>query len=178
MKTIVIFLQIYILSVSCSPNLDYNTNSLQSLLVDPNASETGTLGTTSGMMVLYPNDTYSVQDSVYSDTTVAKINGVEVEISEGENGEIVVHIPSGLDNGKITIELTNSEDSLTIDNVFHLNDSSIPLYYSDKCIFNLLGMQFYNANGVLTTGTKNCSGPADCTTDGEVGCVATEFRLH
>ena len=36
-----------------------------------------------------------------------------------------------------------------------------------------MGMQFYNANGVLTTGTKNCTGPADCTTDGEVGCVAT-----
>ena len=106
MKTIVIFLQIYILSVSCSPNLNYNTNSLQSLLVDPNASETGKVGTTSGMMVLYPNDTYSVPNSVYSDTTVAKINGVEVETSKGENGEIVVHIPSGLDNGKITIELS------------------------------------------------------------------------
>ena len=172
MKTIVIFLQIYILSVSCSPNLNYNTNSLQSLLVDPNASETGTLGTTSGMMVLYPNDTYTVQDSVYSDTTVAKINGVEVETSKGENGEIVVHIPSGLDNGKITIELTNSEDSLTIDNVFHLNDSSIPLITADKSLI-CMGMQFYDANGVLTTGTKNCSGPADCTTDGEVGCVAT-----
>ena len=26
---------------------------------------------------------------------------------KGKNGEIVVHIPSGLDNGKITIELTN-----------------------------------------------------------------------
>ena len=172
MKTIVIFLQIYILSVSCSPNLNYNTNSLQSLLVDPNASETGKVGTTSGMMVLYPNDTYSVPDSVYSDTTVAKINGVEVETSKGENGEIVVHIPSGLDNGKITIELTNSEDSLTIDNVFHLNDPSIPLFSGDAS-FICSGMQFYNANGVLTTGTKNCSGPADCTTDGEVGCVAT-----
>ena len=123
-------------------------------------------------MVLYPNDTYTVQDSVYSDTTVAKINGVEVETSKGENGEIVVHIPSGLDNGKITIELTNSEDSLTIDNVFHLNDPSIPLFSGDAS-FLCSGMQFYNANGVLTTGTKNCSGPADCTTDGEVGCVAT-----
>ena len=137
MKTIVIFLQIYILSVSCSPNLNYSTNSLQSLLVDPNASETGRVGTTSGMMVLYPKDTYSVPNSVYSDTTVAKINGVEVEISEGENGEIVVHIPSGLDNGKITIELTNSEDSLTIDNVFHLNDSSIPLITADKSLSDL-----------------------------------------
>ena len=61
MKNLVIFLQIYILSVSCSPNLNYNTNSLQSLLVDPNASETGKVGTTSGMMVLYPNDTYQLQ---------------------------------------------------------------------------------------------------------------------
>ena len=124
------------------------------------------------MMVLYPKDTYSVPNSVYSDTTVAKINGVEVEISEGENGEIVVHIPSGLDNGKITIELTNSEDSLTIDNVFYLNDPSIPIY-SGSASRMCSNEQFYNANGVLTTGTKNCSGPADCTTDGEVGCVAT-----
>ena len=77
-----------------------------------------------------------------------------------------------MDNGKITIELSNSEDSLTIDNVFHLNDPSIPLFSGDAS-FICSSMQFYNANGVLTTGTKNCSGPSDCTTDGEVGCVAT-----
>ena len=47
-----------------------------------------------------------------------------------------------------------------------------PLFSGDAS-FICSGMQFYNANGVLTTGTKNCSGPADCTTDGEVGCVAT-----
>ena len=57
--------------------------------------------------------------------------------------------------------------------MFHLNDSSIPLF-SGNLLFSVGGMQFYNANGGLTTGqTKNCSGPADCTTDGEVGCVAT-----
>ena len=56
--------------------------------------------------------------------------------------------------------------------MFHLNDSSIPLFSGDAS-FICSGMQFYDANGVLTTGTKNCSGPADCTTDGEIGCVAT-----
>ena len=65
-------------------------------------------------------------NSVYSDTTVGKINGVVVEIFKGANGEIVVQIPNGLRNGEMTIELSNSDESLTIDNVFHLNDPSIP----------------------------------------------------
>ena len=56
--------------------------------------------------------------------------------------------------------------------MFHLNDSSIPFITADKSLI-CIGMQFYNSNGVLNTGTKNCSGPADCTTDGEVGYVAT-----
>ena len=121
--------------------------------------------------VLYPKDTYSVPNSVYSDTTVGRINGVVVETYKGDDGEIVVQIPSGLRNGKMTIELTNSEDTSTIDNVFHLNDSSIPLFSGNASLI-CSGMQFYNASGILTTGTKNCSGPTDCTTDGEVGCVA------
>ena len=170
MKTCIRLLQIYILSVSCSPSLDYSMNSAQKVLVDSNSSEEGNLGTIGGMRVLYPEDTYSVPNSVYSDTTVGKINGVVVEIFKGANGEIVVQIPNGLRNGEMTIELSNSDESLTIDNVFHLNDPSIPLF-SGSSSFICSGTQFYNASGILTTGTKNCSGPADCVADGEVGCI-------
>ena len=172
MKISIIFLKIYLLSVACSPNLDYSTNALRGVVVESNSDEEGNIGSIGGMRVLYPKDIYTVSGSTYSDTTTATINGVPAKTYAGPNGEIVVLIPENLKNGRLNIEVSNSNDSLTIDNVFHLNDSSIPLITADKSLI-CLGMQFYNANGVLTTGTKNCSGPADCTTDGEVGCVAT-----
>ena len=89
----------------------------------------------------------------YSDTTTATISGVPAETYAGPNGEIVVLIPENLKNGRLNIEVSNSTNSLMIDNVFHLNDSSIPLITADKSLI-CMGMQFYNANGVLTTGTK------------------------
>ena len=58
----------------------------------------------------------------------------------------------------MTIELTNSEDTSTIDNVFHLNDSSIPLFSGNASLI-CSGMQFYNASGILTTGTKTVLDP-------------------
>ena len=153
MKTFISLLKIYILSVSCSPSLNDSMNSPQKVLVDSSSGEGWHLGTIGGMRVLYPKDTYSVPNSVYSDTTVGRINGVVVETYKGDDGEIVVQIPSGLRNGKMTIELTNSEDTSTIDNVFHLNDSSIPLFSGNASLI-CSGMQFYNASGILTTGTK------------------------
>ena len=108
------------------------------------------------MKLLYPKDTYSVSGSLYSETTTALINGVSAETSAGPNGEIVVLIPENLQNGRLNIEISNSNDSLKIDNVFHLNDPGIPLITADKSLI-CTSMQFYNASGELTAGTKLCA---------------------
>ena len=156
MKISVIFLQLYLLSVACSPNLDYRVNAPMGVAVESNSAEEGKIGSIGGMKVLYPKDSYTVSGSTYSDTTTATINGVPAETYAGPNGEIVVLIPENLKNGRLNIEVSNSNDSLNIDNVFHLNDPSIPLITADKSLI-CSSMQFYNANGDLTTGTKLCA---------------------
>ena len=156
MKISIIFLQIYLLSVACSPNLDYSTNALRGVAVESNSAEEGKIGSIGGMRVLYPKDSYTVSGSTYSDTTTATINGVPAETYAGPNGEIVVLIPENLKNGRLNIEVSNSNDSLNIDNVFHLNDPSIPLISGSASLI-CSSMQFYNVNGDLTTGTKLCA---------------------
>ena len=70
-KISIIFLQIYLPSVACSPNLDYSTNSLRGVVVESNSAEKGNIGSMGGMRVLYPKDSYTVSGSTYSDTTTA-----------------------------------------------------------------------------------------------------------
>ena len=88
MKISIIFLQIYLLSVACNPNLDYTTNALRGVAVESNSVEERNIGSIGGMRVLYPKDSYTVSGSTYSDTTTATINGVPAETYAGPNGEI------------------------------------------------------------------------------------------
>ena len=98
MKISIIFLQIYLLSVACSPNLDYRVNAPMGVAVESNSAEEGKIGS----IGLYPKDSYTVSGSTYSDTTTATINGV-AETYAGPNGEIVVLIPENLKNGRLNI---------------------------------------------------------------------------
>ena len=137
------------------PNLDYSTNAHSGIAVESNSDEEGNIGSIGGMRGPV-KDSYTVSGSTYSDTTTATINGVPAETYAGPNGEIVVLIPENLKNGRLNIEVSNSNDSLTIDNVFHLNDSSIPLFSGSASLI-CSSVQFYNAKGALTSGTKLCA---------------------
>lgn len=44
MKISIIFLQIYLLSVACSPNLDYRVNAPMGVAVESNSAEGGKIG--------------------------------------------------------------------------------------------------------------------------------------
>ena len=106
------------------------------------------------MKVLYPKDSYTVSGSTYSDTITATING-----SPQRPMQVLMErrcpYSRKSKNGRLNIEVSNSNDSLNIDNVFHLNDPSIPLITADKSLI-CSSMQFYNVNGDLTTGKVMC----------------------
>ena len=143
MRIPIILLKIYFLSVACSPDTDPASVAPIDVVAEPNSGEEGRVGSVGATKLLYPKDTYTVSGSTYSDTTTATVNGVSAETSAGPKGEIVVLIPENLQNGRLNIEISNTNDSLQIDNVFHLNDAGIPLITADKSLI-CSSIQFYN----------------------------------
>ena len=72
--------------------------------------------------------------------------------------------------GQVDFALASTADTQNM-NLYYLGSAN------DYPIINLLpaavcsGQQYYDENGTLQIGTKNCGAPATCTSDGEIGCL-------
>ena len=175
-------MKIYILAilmtmVSCSGNETSSSGLVQKVVVkeETNSQTTSgesSLGEAGNTKIVYLNTAYKLRNSVYAEDVTAKVNGTSVQALPTENGEIFLLIPDGLNSGKLDIELSNSSDSIKIDSVFYLADATVPLFSgsaSEICRED----SFYNAEGQLSQGTKNCSGYDECKENNETACVTT-----
>jgi len=95
--------------------------------------------------------------------------GVKVE----SDTRAVLAVPSDLATGPLQLSVGQDGAVQTISLLFDASASDIPIFTGaagDVCSDH----QFFDANGVLRTGTKLCTAEdatATCTHDGEAGCV-------
>lgn len=85
-----------------------------------------------------------------------------------------VQFPAPSSGGVGMLKLTAEQDGVTQDvSLVYSGNGSYPVISEDKSKI-CSDVQFYDLNGTLQTGTRNCSGSslADCNQDGQVNCKA------
>ena len=152
-NTFIILSAFYLLG--CSPDLAVDLGD-QPTGITKMEKLSGRVGDNNKPGIAYPYTVYTAYDSIYSEDTKTFINGTEVESFKGASGKVSFIIPEGLKNGKLDIRIEGASEAVSIDNVFYLDDPNIPLF-SGSPAFICDDVEFYNADGVVTKGTKNCS---------------------
>ena len=170
-NTFIILSAFYLLG--CSPDLAVDLGD-QPTGITKMEKLSGRLGDNNKPGIAYPYTVYTAYDSIYSEDTKTFINGTEVESFKGASGKVSFIIPEGLKNGKLDIRIEGASEAVSIDNVFYLDDPSIPLYSGNPAMI-CDNQQFYNSSGELTQGKLNCSNltTKPCEADGETNCVAS-----
>ena len=105
---------------------------------------------------------------------LANSQAIAVKV-DGDN-HAVLDMPQDLTTGPLNLVVNQDETSQMISLIFDASKSDIPIYTGDAADV-CSGRQFFDANGVLRVGTKDCNAGATtlsaCAEDGETDCIAT-----
>jgi len=105
--------------------------------------------------IVNPGEEFVIEGSIFKEGTQVAIDGREVSAFETSNGEIGIMIPAELATKKIDISIVQGNSITKVDNVYALNEDDFPLITAaPSTICN--NQKFYNADGELVKGTKEC----------------------